>query len=208
MIYLLGDITCREGTYMLLIELKKTCRVSFGRFMGGKAITMDAGLYLYTGSAMGGTKAGSPLWRRLLRHATRSSGRRAHAVRKHMLIMLNRTGMNTQHISAPSKKKLRWHIDYLLDKPCVRLSGAIVICSPARLESLLAQKILSLDCVIPVAQGLGASDMKKETHLVRLEHPDRCLQRLNSLLLTIAEIREHNYPFPINAFTNVERSKI
>ncbi len=141
------------GVYLLRIQVTEPLSVVFGRFRKGVVIPIPAGEYIYVGSALGG------LGRRLLRHATRSDGS-AHPVRP---ALIDHFGL-----TPPPAKRLRWHVDYLLEQPEASLTHVIAIHTARRIESSLAEWLMHHpDTWIP-ASGLGASDDKGHTHLLGL----------------------------------------
>ena len=177
-----GDRACRGGVYVLHVRLAAPRAVVFGRFRGGQPIAVPAGDIFYVGSALGGLAA------RLLRHATRSAVRREarqralpadeerpkapdyepgtpHAIRDELAARLAAAGLPAR---LPAAKRLRWHIDYLLDEPDVALAGVWAWRTAAPLESALANQLASQPGIVPVAAGLGASDDRGQTHLLRV----------------------------------------
>lgn len=57
-----------------------------------------------------------------------------------------------------SRKKLHWHIDYLLDTPKARVSVVVFAVDPRRLECQIAQALAASGQVI--VAGFGASDCR------------------------------------------------
>lgn len=162
-----GDATCPGGVYVLRIQVATPLWLSFGRFRGGRPVTVAAGDYLYVGSALGRRGASSPTGR-LLRHATRSGDRPPHTLRNALLDALRDAGLAAPEARPPRGKRLHWHIDYLLDEPAAELTGVSLIRTAARLESKLARRLAEQPGVAPLAAGLGAADLPGETHLFRL----------------------------------------
>jgi Uri superfamily endonuclease len=149
-----------SGAYLLRVSVCEDLALPFGRFKSGKAFDVPAGDYLYIGSAMGGR-----LFSRLLRHAIRTSGN--HPKLSASLIRCTAYGLN-YHIGV---KHLHWHIDYLLDSEVVESTCIIAIRSDARLEHSLVSQVEQLPGVQFIEQGLGASDSRGHTHLLRLNSP-------------------------------------
>lgn len=145
------------GTYVLRMEVKSAIRVRFGRFMDGKQIAVPAGFYVYVGSAMGSDKA---LGRRLVRHVTRSGKASDYRIR-HDVVNIFGKG-----ISPRGEKKLLWHVDYLLDRREVTVTDIIAVRSHERLEGSVAELLMAEGETI--AKGLGASDIKGHTHLLKV----------------------------------------
>ncbi len=156
-----------SGAYILRIRVDGPLALRFGRFWQGEPVALQAGEYVYVGSAMG-RQGSTTLARRILRHATRSGTRPPHAVRLHWQQALVEAGLLGPD-ARPSPKRLRWHIDYLLDEPLVQLSGVLLLGATASLESALA-KLVSADATtfIPAA-GLGASDAPGATHFFGID---------------------------------------
>lgn len=154
---LLGpELPC--GAYALWIDVRALIAVRFGRFAGGRPVELACGPYLYVGSAMG-MQGASTLARRLLRHATRSDGT-AHPVQPALRAALG--------LAPPATKRLRWHIDYLLDCPAAALAGVVAVRAAAPQEAALAAALLRQAWTMPVAPGLGASDHPGASHLLRV----------------------------------------
>ena len=175
-----GDATCSGGVYVLWLRVAAPLTVVFGRYRGGQPVAVPAGDYLYVGSALGG------LAPRLLRHAMRSSvcspalqrglGQRedraealdykpSHAIRDKLAAQLAAVGLPAR---LPVAKRLRWHIDYLLDEPGAELAGVWAWRTAEPLESALAGWLAAQPGVVPLAAGLGASDDRGRSHILWL----------------------------------------
>jgi Uri superfamily endonuclease len=162
----------QAGTYLLRIGVHERVLVRFGRFRGGKSISMPAGDYLYVGSAMG-PKGASSLARRLLRHATRTGVRRPHAIRAQMLAFFPAIGLGVPHLHPPAGKTLYWHIDYLLEEPVAELKHVFMWRQSRPLERALAEWLENEPETAVLATGLGARDMPGQTHILAVSaHPD------------------------------------
>ena len=170
----------RQGSYLLLIDLRTPVGVSFGRFMGAREIPLDRGSYLYVGSALGSRPGSFPLASRLLRHASRSGERPPHALRENLMRHFRSTGFEQKR--ERSSKRLHWHIDYLLDLPEAELAHIVMVTGPSRLEHRLAVLAASMPGVSPVAEGLGAQDATTGTHLFKVDDPEELLERLKMTL--------------------------
>lgn len=170
-----GDgVNC--GAYLLWLELRRNVALSFGRFRGGRVYELPAGGYVYAGSAMG-RRGATALAGRLLRHATRSGGRPSQAIRDELARRLAEEGLRAGDDPLPAAKRLRWHIDYLLDEPAAVLAHVTTARTAARRAGEVARWLARQPGVSPVAAGLGASDAPGETHLLRLDgEPGRQLQ--------------------------------
>ena len=171
----------QTGAYVLWLRAREDMRIAFGRFQGGRAIAVPVGRYAYVGSAMG--RGASALAGRLLRHATRTGDKPPHPIRKTMEVAFAAEGLGSPLIRPLAQKRLRWHIDYLLDEMKVAIEAVWVVRVAARVESELARGLAAAPGVVPLAPGLGASDAPGATHLLRL--PDEGLDApalLNSIL--------------------------
>lgn len=156
-----GD-TGQRGAYLLWMRAREQASVTFGRFQGGRPVAIPPGWYVYVGSAMG-PRGASALAGRLLRHATRTGGRPAHAIREPLQARLAAAGLVAL---LPAGKTLRWHIDYLLDEADVAMTGVAAIRTTARLEGALVERLLAQPGIVPLAPGLGGSDDRGRSHLL------------------------------------------
>lgn len=172
----------RAGSYLLLIELREAAELVFGRFMGGRPISIAPGAYLYVGSALGNGRGACPLASRLVRHASRSGGQAPHAIRGPLIDFFAAGGYDPGRRS--QHKKLHWHIDYLLDLPDAELSHIVMVMSPERLEHRIAEMVASTGSVFPVADRLGAQDAARGTHLFRIDDPATLLEQLDKSFLS------------------------
>jgi len=149
-----GDL---GGTYVLRIEVKRAIQVCFGRFMDGQLIDVPAGIYVYVGSALGSDRR---LGQRLGRHITRRE-QGPDPIIRHEIMNVFGKGMFPK-----SEKKLLWHIDYLLDQSELCVTDILAIRRGERLESKIAELLMAEGEII--AGGLGASDAKGYTHLLKV----------------------------------------
>lgn len=177
------QITCfgngfRQGTYALFIVLSKELSIAFGKFLGGRQFLLEPGCYMYIGSALGNKSASMPLARRLVRHASRSNGSTPHELRDHMVRFFQKSSLAGPGLQPPSQKKLRWHIDYLLDSRHAQIVRILIIRSPDRLETALSQLASSLEETFIIAQGLGAGDVRNSTHLLGVKSLESCFNAL------------------------------
>ncbi|MBN1928435.1 MAG: DUF123 domain-containing protein [Chlorobiaceae bacterium] len=158
----------RQGSYILSIRLRRAACVSFGKFRNGQPIDLPAGRYLYVGSALGGRKGGFPLASRLLRHASRSGGKPAHAIRTELSELFVSWGYRPPAVR--SEKKLHWHIDFLLDCEEAELDHLFIFPGPSRREPQLAELLAAMPETAPVADRLGAQDAASGTHLFKVSN--------------------------------------
>ena len=157
----------QAGTYVLRICLKEDTILQFGRFKGGKPISLPAGDYIYIGSALS-EKGSTSLARRLIRHATRSGNKPPHAIREKMINQFAECGLGSGNLLPRHGKTLYWNVDFLLDLESAEIVNILAIRSPRRLENRIA-KWLECDPHTEVIEpGLGANDAPGNTHLLRL----------------------------------------
>lgn len=147
------------GTYLLWVAVASTVGVRFGR--AGTHV-VAAGHCVYVGSALG-SRGATSLMHRLLRHASRAGGP-VHPLRDRLVSAFNAP----DPFPGTGPKRLHWHIDYLLERPEVRLAGVLAWCDGAPRESTLARMLAAEPALEPVAIGLGASDRRGETHLFHI----------------------------------------
>lgn len=166
---LLGDAHA-GGTYLLRIRVKAAVVVQFGRFQQGSPLLIPPGDYVYLGSALG-RQGSMSLPRRLLRHASRSGHKPAHALRPQLQSDLQAIFPEPK-LTLPTNKKLRWHIDFLLDELVTELIHVIVIANGRRLEAELGQMLLGLAETAVLVPGLGATDIPGNTHLLSIPVQD------------------------------------
>lgn len=172
----------RSGSYILLIHLSCSLQLAFGRFQQGKHFTLSKGDYLYIGSALGGGKAGAPLARRLIRHASRSGGKAPHAIQAAMMKLFSEEHFTGNSAIEASEKKLRWHIDYLLDHKEAEIDHVVIIRNPLRVEEKLSMLLEPLPETALIAPRLGAQDTRNSTHLLRITNRERILELLRQSL--------------------------
>ena len=154
------------GCYLLRLQANKSLSVQFGRFNSGQPISVPASTYLYIGSAMG-KKGASTLAQRLLRHATRQNGN-PQSIRPLLLARLCAAGLGTNCSQVPSQKTLFWHIDYLLEETAVDLTHIIIHRTTTSIENQLARLLANDPQTRPLANGLGASDDRGQSHLLHV----------------------------------------
>lgn len=175
----------QSGTYLLWMLARRETSVSFGRFQSGRPVVIPPGWCAYVGSAMGQRGASAPAGR-LLRHATRTGDKPPHAIRATLAAECLRVGLGAPGLQPPATKRLYWHIDYLLDEIDIEIVRIMVFRAAARLESVLARQLSAIPGVVPLAPGLGASDARGESHLLRCSDPDT-LDRLAAVIATITQ---------------------
>jgi len=176
------------GTYVLRIRVRNGFTIAFGRFKKGKAIHLEAGDYLYVGSALA-LKGATCLARRLVRHATRTGAQPPHPIRAAMQTEFKRLGLGCDDLLPKNGKTLRWNVDHLLDQPDAELVAVIAIRSPLRLEGELGKLLASDPATVIFEPGLGANDIKGSTHLLRVEGGNEWWQRLPGRLRTFRKQR-------------------
>ncbi|MGC8774393.1 MAG: GIY-YIG nuclease family protein [Chlorobaculum sp.] len=170
----------RQGSYVLLIEIDRAVKVAFGKFRKGEPLELQPGHYLYVGSALGSAKGRFPLAARLLRHASRSDGRAAHAIRNALLDHF--ISWEYRPPASRGKKKLHWHIDYLLDREEAEIGHVFIFPGERRLEPQLAELLAAMPETSPIADRLGAQDAAAGTHLFRIDELETLLPRLEKAM--------------------------
>ena len=169
-VHILGG-GAQTGAYLLRVLLRAPAALAFGRFNGGAALPLPAGVYVYAGSAMG-ARGASSLARRLARHATRGGSLPPHPIRAQMVAAFRAAGLGAGDPLPRRPKTCFWHIDYLLDQPAAALTHVIALRSPAPLEAALAARLAADRCTAVVAPGLGAADARGASHLLRVAAAD------------------------------------
>ncbi|WP_246046662.1 GIY-YIG nuclease family protein [Chlorobaculum thiosulfatiphilum] len=180
----------RQGSYILLIDLDRRIEVAFGKFRKGAPLELQPGHYVYVGSALGGAKGRFPLASRLLRHASRSEGRDAHAIRSALLDLFMSWGYRQP--GSQGTKKLHWHIDYLLDRKEAEIGHVFLFPGEARLEPQLAGQLASMPGASPVADRLGAQDAASGTHLFRVDDTAAVVAELEKVFATSVASRRNS----------------
>jgi Uri superfamily endonuclease len=168
----------RQGSYVLLIALDRRIEVTFGKFRKGAPLELQPGHYLYVGSALGSAKGRFPLASRLLRHASRSDGKPTHAIRQALLDLFISWGYPAP--AGQRKKKLHWHIDFLLDRPEAEIEHVFLFPGATRLEPQIAALLAATPGTFPVADRLGAQDAASGTHFFRIDDMAEVLVRLEA----------------------------
>ncbi|MEZ4682810.1 MAG: DUF123 domain-containing protein [Caldilineaceae bacterium] len=167
-----------QGVYLLRIAVVTPLAIPFGRFAGGRAIALPVGDYLYIGSAMA-QRGATTLAGRLLRHATRSADRAPHAVRGELVKALQAAD---QRVTLPTAKRVRWHIDYLLDEAAADLRQIYALRTASPIEVPLARWLMAEPVTAVVAPRLGASDDRGATHLLQVNAPTTWWEALPTVL--------------------------
>lgn len=155
------------GVYILWLGVHRDLALAFGRFQTGRPIAIPAGNYAYVGSALS-RRGATSLAGRLLRHATRGGGRPPHAIRDELAARLAKVGLRPAAGPLPADKRLRWHVDYLLEELAVEIGHISILRTAERAESRVADWLAAQPGAWPPAAGLGASDDRGRTHLWRV----------------------------------------
>ncbi len=112
-------------------------------------------------------------------------------IRQKMLDLFPKIGLGPIPLHPPNGKKLRWHVDFLLDERVTELTAVYIIRMPhenlpevssqkfvpgsnlrevgrRKLETTVTRWVLTLPEVLPLVSGLGATDDPGGTHLLRV----------------------------------------
>jgi Uri superfamily endonuclease len=193
----------RQGSYILLIQLTRRIEVSFGKFRNGAAIELQPGHYLYVGSALGGTKGHFPIASRLLRHASRSDGKAAHALRSALLDLFISWGYCPPDVQR--SKKLHWHIDYLLDHKDAEIEHLFLFPGASKLEPHLAALLDSMPETSTVANRLGAQDAASGTHLFRIDNTAGVLERFEACTADYRSLLAQSHTVCTSVYADAQR---
>ena len=179
-----GKIQCiggyhPNGTYCLRISLPNPVNLAFGRFKKGKEITLNAGEYLYVGSALA-TRGSTTLGNRLRRHTSRSQEYSSHTIQKELLQFFDAIGI--YYSKTPASKKLFWNIDHLLNLSVTEIIGIILIRDPKPLENIWSEYLEHLPETIVFEKGLGANDSAGHTHI---QYSNLSVSQWNNLVLNL-----------------------
>ena len=147
------------GAYLLWIIAPRAVRFATGAL---GEVALGRGGLVYCGSARRGLAA------RLLRHLCRARGLEQK--------IRSRVAVSLGEADAPARpKRLRWHIDYLLEQPEARVVGVTYL-PDAHLECQVGGQLQDELGARPAWPGFGASDCTAGcgAHLLRLprrHHP-------------------------------------
>lgn len=172
------------GSYVLRIVVGDHLTMPFGRFKRGKLIEVQPGHYAYVGSAMA-LRGATSLAKRLLRHSSRSGEQPPHPIQATMLSQFPKLGVASNELQAPTDKRLRWHVDYLLDKSSVELVAAYVVRSSLVLEPSIGDMLEGDPHTVVFEPGLRASDRPGSTYLLRVEAEESWWRRLANRLRSL-----------------------
>jgi len=160
------------GIYVLLITVLSDLNLVFGRSKKGKVIHLPRSDYLYTGSALG-KKGSTCLARRLVRHASRTSGRKPHQIRPHMLEFFSNLQLAKGDLCPRKPKTLFWNIDHLLNCTEVEINRLVCLRIEAPLEAKIGKQLELRPDTNIIEKGLGANDIKGNTHLLQFTDSQR-----------------------------------
>ncbi len=159
-----------SGTYVLWITTPRRVIVEAGAL--GR-VSLAGGAHLYVGSARRTMAA------RVVRHLSRCAGV-PQTLRARSLARLG--------VAAPAAKKVRWHIDHLLEHPAARVHRVSLL-PGAHCECDLVQALRDAGAVV-AAPGFGASDCRRRcgAHLLRM--PRGTLRQARVVVSAAGEVRE------------------
>jgi Uri superfamily endonuclease len=89
-------------------------------------------------------------------------------------------GRVLRHLGLRNGKRLRWHIDYLLEHPQVKVRYAITSTAKSKSrECQISKTIFNLAESLPPVRKFGATDCSCESHLARLKgNPNRAVSTI------------------------------
>ena len=161
----------------------------FGRFRKAKVMDVPKGHVLYIGSALA-KKGGVSLARRLVRHASRTGDRPAHAMRDVLMARFADVGLGSGDLRPLKGKNLHWNVDHLLDRPEATLTRVYAIRSEQRVERPVGELLLADPHTHVLEKGLGANDLPGNTNILRVDGGevwwDALVARLSALLAAAA----------------------
>ena len=134
-----------NGIYVLLIIVLSDLDLAFGRFKKGATC----------------------LARRLVRHAIRTSDRVPHQIRTNMLDFFSNLKLATGEFIPRTPKTLYWNIDHLLNRNEVEIKGLACLRTNEPLEAKIGKQLELRPDTNIIEKGLGANDIKGNTHLLR-----------------------------------------
>ena len=149
------------------ISVLSDLELAFGRFKKGKVIHLPKAEYIYTGSALG-KKGSTCLARRLIRHATRTSDRMPHQIRPDMLKFFSDIKLASGELIPGTAKTLYWNIDHLLNQTEVEISSLVCVRIEEPLEAKIGKRLELIADTNTIEKGLGANDIKGNTHFLQL----------------------------------------
>lgn len=191
-ITMLGDRS-QAGTYVLRIRVHTDIEVALGKGKRRRSIPFQAGDYAYVGSARASRpSAATALGKRLVRHATRRRGRQ-QPIRRKLLYGFKKIQLGAGELRPRKTKRLHWSVDYLLERPEAELMGVVAIRSEVELETAIADMLEADPGTGVVEKGLGASDMRGGTHLLRAPRDDPWWEDLPTRVVELIDA-PLNYP--------------
>ena len=145
------------GIYVLLITVLSDLDLKFGRFKKGKVIHLPRSHYLYVGSALG----------------QKGSTSLAHQIRPQMLEFFPNIQLGKGDLRPSKPKNLFWNIDHLLNCTEVEINGLVGLRTEAKLEAEIGKQLELRPDTHIIEKGLGANDIKENTHLLQFVDSNR-----------------------------------
>ena len=176
------------GSYILFIRISSSFQLAFGRFQQSRIFSIPEGDYLYIGSALGRT--GNPLAMRLIRHASRTSGGQPHNIQSAIIKLFSNNDAARNCAFSATKKKLHWHIDYLLEHREAEITHIVILRHPEKMEHHLSEFLASLQETSLVAPRLGAQDTRNSSHILRITDQQRILEQLEQYIPVLTATHE------------------
>ena len=176
------------GSYILFIRISSSFQLAFGRFQKSRLFSIPEGNYLYIGSALGRT--GDPLAMRLIRHASRTSGGQPHNIQSAIIKLFSNNDAARNCAFSATKKKLHWHIDYLLEHREAEITHIVILRHPEKMEHHLSAFLESLLETSLVAPRLGAQDTRNSSHILRITDQQKILEQLGQYIPVLTATHE------------------
>lgn len=91
-------------------------------------------------------------------------------------------GLDKKDLPSKHEKKLHWHVDYLLDQPFADLKRLIGVCRIWNPEIIIGKILMEDLNTSVIEEGLGASDVSGNTHLLLFDGSEGWWQSLSKKL--------------------------
>ncbi len=178
------------GAYVLVLSVPQAVQISV--YKRPIEINFPAGTYIYIGSAQAQVPTKSAaLGKRLWRYTEPVRRGAHHAIRRDLVATLLAHSLgpaDPARLQMRGRKRLHWAVDYVLDNPGVELTAIHAVRSPVRYETLLGRHLANHPLTSIVRQGMGASDVPGNTHLLGVQNPTRLQRHLEALFSGLVSV--------------------